>query len=117
MPDNWASTHRHWRALAGACLVMLAPPDTGAPAQEAQAARGFALAERWGSACHVIAPDQSGGDAGPPFATLRVSDPANAAAARAWLFDPHDPMPDLDLAPGQIDDIIAHIRSLDEADP
>lgn len=117
MRDHERSARRQGRAGGGACLAALLLVTTGAPAQEAQAARGLALAERWCRECHVIAPGLPGGDAGPPFATIGVSDPDDAAAARAWLFDPHDPMPDLDLAPAQIADIIAHIRSLDGTKP
>jgi mono/diheme cytochrome c family protein len=85
--------------------------DLPAPGGDPEA--GLALAERWCASCHVVAPGMPGGDAGPPFATLSAVEVRSDAALRGWLFDPHDPMPDMDLAPAQIEDIIAHIRALE----
>jgi mono/diheme cytochrome c family protein len=91
-----------WTAVAGAAAAADAPDPE----------RGRALAERWCAECHVVASGGIGGDAGPPLATLRPATGATDAALRAWLFDPHEPMPDIELAPGEIADIIAHIRAL-----
>ena len=98
-------------ALAGATLLLLAGP-AGATDEEEAARRGLALAERWCAECHVVAPGAAGGDAGPPFAAVDADTPEDEGALRAWLFDPHAPMPDLELGPAQIRDVIAHIRRL-----
>jgi len=96
---------RYAVALALLCLPSL-------PAAAADAERGLALAERWCRDCHVVSPAAGGGDAGPPLATIAVEEPASARAARAWLFDPHGAMEQIELAPGDIADILAHIRHL-----
>lgn len=83
-----------------------------AEAAPASAERGAALAERWCVECHVIAPDGPGGDAGPPFASLPAEDPATDAQLRAWLFDPHQPMDNIELSPTQINDILLYIRTI-----
>lgn len=76
------------------------------------AARGEALALRWCTDCHVVASDEPGGDAGPAFQTLSLE--RTEPGLRAWLFQPHPPMPDLNLTADEVDAIMAYIRSLSE---
>lgn len=94
--------------LVLAALALLVPFTANAD----EAERGRALALRWCTACHVVAPDRAGGDVGPAFETLtrRSED-----GLRAWLFAPHPPMPDLNLTAGEIDAILAYIRTLRSA--
>ena len=98
--------------LALGLLVAPALADAADPRVE----RGAALAERWCTPCHVVAPGSPGGDAGPPFTAMRVG--RSEPGLRAWLFQPHPPMPDLELTGDEIDAILAYIRTLPaEPDP
>jgi len=72
--------------------------------------RGRALVERWCVGCHLIGPDGPGGDVGPAFKT--VAESRSEDALRAWISDPHPPMPKLDLSALAVDDIAAYIKSL-----
>ena len=96
------------RALAALGLAFL--PGLAAAQMDAEAERGRELALRWCTQCHVIAPDEPGGDAGPAFTTLMAE--RSEPGLRAWLFQPHPPMPDLDLSGDEIDAILAYIRTL-----
>lgn len=91
-------------------LALALGPPAAALADEAD--RGRELALRWCSACHVVAADEPGGDAGPAFETLLVE--RTEPGLRAWLFQPHPPMPDLNLTGDEIDAILAYVRSLSE---
>ena len=74
--------------------------------------RGGNLALRWCVSCHVVAPDATGGDAGPAFANLASRPGQTEQALRNWLAEPHPPMPDLGLAVTEFDDIASYIVSL-----
>ncbi|TFH40591.1 MAG: cytochrome C552 [Lysobacterales bacterium] len=74
--------------------------------------RGGNLALRWCVSCHVVAPDTTGGDAGPAFASVASRSGQTEQALRNWLADPHPPMPDLGLAATEFDDIASYIMSL-----
>jgi mono/diheme cytochrome c family protein len=74
--------------------------------------RGHNLALRWCVSCHVVAPDATGGDAGPAFASVASRSGQTEQALRNWLADPHPPMPDPGLAVTEFDDIASYIMSL-----
>ena len=76
------------------------------------AASGLALARTWCTGCHVVGSTDAGGDTGPPFATVANRSNLAPGALRAWLTDPHPPMPNLDLSRQQIDDVTAYLDSL-----
>ncbi|MCL5777453.1 cytochrome c [Limibaculum sp. FT325] len=92
-----------------ACLLALA---AGAPAmaQEPDIGRGRELAVRWCSDCHLVGADAPGGDAGPAFATLARQ--RSDEGLRAWIAEPHPPMPQMDISARAVDEISAYIRSL-----
>ena len=99
------------RALIGvAVLIALGSSEAGA--QDAE--RGRALAERWCADCHVVAPEQGGGDIGPAFGTVANRKGQTLGGIMAWLFEPHPPMPDLLLSPAEFRDLAAYIMSLRE---
>jgi mono/diheme cytochrome c family protein len=75
-------------------------------------ASGQTLAKAWCAGCHVVVPNGLGGDAGPPFAAVAARPNGSAAGLRAWLTDPHPPMPNLGLSRQQIEDIVAYLESL-----
>ena len=92
--------------LAASSLPAAAEIGAGDPV------RGKQLSVRWCSTCHVVAPGQPGGDAGPPFERIAPNGLRTEGELEAWLFDPHAPMPQMDLSPAEIADIIAHIKEL-----
>ncbi len=74
---------------------------------------GEKLAREWCSSCHLVAADQaSGGDSAPAFSSIAKTAGERSEDLRAWLADPHPPMPNLDLSVREIDDLIAYIESL-----
>ena len=95
-------------ALYFGLVAGLPPPASAA----SDAASGLALAQRWCTGCHVVAASGSGGDSAPPFSTIAKRPNQSAGALRAWLAEPHPPMPNLGLSRQQIDDIVAYLESL-----
>jgi mono/diheme cytochrome c family protein len=90
--------------------LLLALATAPALAQEPDLERGRELAERWCADCHLIGPLGPGGDAAPAF--QRLAETRSDEALRAWIADPHPPMPKLDISAMAADDIAAYIRSL-----
>lgn len=86
-----------------------------ASAQPAQAAgdavAGRRTADVWCVGCHLVGDEQKAGLADvPPFPTIaREKTPG---AIRAFLFNPHPPMPSFRLTTRDIDDLVAFIESL-----
>ena len=84
-----------------------------APALAADSANGARLADRLCVSCHVPGTAaKAGTDAGPPFAQVAADPTLTEQRLRGWLADPHPPMPNLNLSRAEIEDLIAHIRSL-----
>ena len=100
---------RKLAVLTVAIAAILLPGPLWADDLEA----GRALSEQWCQACHLIEPgQQQAADAAPSFSEI-ANDPATTRAGlQAWLFDPHPPMPKLDLTRREIDDLTAYILSL-----
>jgi mono/diheme cytochrome c family protein len=92
-------------------LVVLAVASAGA-ARAADPGDGRRLARQWCRNCHIVAPGTGGSDAAPPFESVANRPGFTGAGLRAWLADPHPPMPNLNLSRAEIDAIIAYIRSL-----
>ena len=99
------------RAFKGAA-ALIALGASAAGAQDVE--RGHGLAERWCSECHVVGPEQGGGDIGPAFGTVANREGQTLGGIMAWLFEPHPPMPDLLLSPAEFRDLAAYIMSLRE---
>ncbi len=77
-------------------------------------ARGRILARQWCASCHQIEPGAAASDTAPAFASV-ANDPAmTPARLRAWLADPHPPMPNPSLSREEIDAIVAYLESLRE---
>ena len=98
-------------ALLGAMALIVSGPVSAA-AQDA--GRGRALAERWCASCHVVARNGAGRDIGPAFETVANREGQTLGGTTAWLFEPHPPMPDLQLSPADFRDLAAYIMSLRE---
>lgn len=92
--------------FAGAAIATAADPAAE------NAARGERLARQWCTGCHLIGPGMAGGDAGPPFARVANDPGKTEEALRAWLADPHPPMPKLNLTRRGTDAIVAYIKTL-----
>ena len=111
---------RHWLLLGIVAFSFLAspvfaaeqalPPIKGVPS----AASGKALAERWCKSCHLIDPGQetAPADMPPPFAALAKDIATREAEYRGFLQVPHTPMTEISLSRGDIEDIIAYLRSM-----
>lgn len=106
-------------ALAiGALLSACAPIDAGpavAAAPVANPARGLDIADRNCSLCHAIAPSGHGAHPrAPAFAELGARYPMDSlrAGLTAGEVIGHSGMPQIELAPAQIDDLIAYLRSI-----
>ena len=84
-------------------------------ASAADIKQGERLARQWCRDCHLISADQvAGGDTAPTFASIAETASERPEDLRAWLADPHPPMPNLDLTRTEIDDLLAYIESLGE---
>jgi len=96
--------------LAAFATAFIAAPALAQDPREPSPERGREMVERWCVECHLIGPDGPGGDVGPSF--QNVAETRSEEALRAWISDPHPPMPKLDISANAVDDITAYIRSL-----
>lgn len=104
-------SHRR-RIAAFAGLAALFVLSTAAPAIAAgDAEAGADVALRWCTACHLIRPLASGPVLqGPPtFQTMARERPPGAL--RAFLANPHAPMPPIELSRTDIDNLLAYIEA------
>ena len=99
----------HRLAAAGLLLGTLGL----ASAASADPDEGLRLARQWCTSCHIVEPGSSGSDAAPPFETIANDPVVTENGLRAWLADPHPPMPKFDLTRIEIDVIIDYITSLE----
>ena len=93
-----------------ALAVAVAVPTQAVRAQ--QAADGLAIARQWCAGCHIVEPGGKGSDAARPFAEVANDPNFTKDGLRAWLADPHPPMPGLSLSNAEIDALMAYITSL-----
>ena len=99
------------RATLLLSAVLLASTQT---AYAGNIERGLSLSLSWCVSCHVVAPDATGGDAGPTFASLASLPGQTEQALHNWLAEPHPPMSNLDLTAVEFDDLAAYIMSLNQ---
>ncbi len=92
-------------ALTGALLF-------GVPALAADPEDGYRLAKQWCTSCHIIGPGEPGSDAARPFVSIAQDPGFTADGIRAWLADPHPPMPNFNLSRTEVEQIVAYLRSL-----
>ena len=69
----------------------------------------MASGSRASGACRAISSHGATTNAAPPFPSLRTR---SEDELRAFLIAPHPPMPNFNLPREQIDDFVAHIRSI-----
>ena len=103
------------RAVTKLCLAMafLLAASLPLAAQAGDSAEGQRLALQWCTSCHVVDENQeNASDAAPPFFEI-ANDPARTSGGlRAWLANPHPPMPPVNLSHRETEDIIAYLESL-----
>ena len=101
--------------LAVICLV-----SAGCAPDEDPVSRGFALVTANCSRCHAVGPEgQSPLAAAPPFRALHERYPVEflQEALAEGIITGHPAMPQFILAPEQIDDVIAYLRTLEPHAP
>jgi mono/diheme cytochrome c family protein len=98
-------------AIVGFCLVIVAPAVALADPEN-----GRRLAERWCSACHVVAPGQQRASADvPPFSTIAHAPGFNPRRLTFFLLEPHPRMPSMSLSRKEAADIVDYIKQLRDA--
>ena len=103
-------TSRLFPLAAFAAAVLCAG---SANAQRADAAAGSRLAGSVCSNCHVVRDGQRAGmDSAPTFAALAQDPAMTNERLRRFLNQPHSQMPPIQISRGEIEDLIAYIRTL-----
>lgn len=98
-----------WIAIALLTVLLW----TTAQAQNAGDPRaGLTLARAWCTGCHIVEPAGRGGDSAPTFMEIANKKDRTPQTLRAWLTNPHPPMPNLNLSRAEINDIIVYLDSL-----
>jgi mono/diheme cytochrome c family protein len=98
--------------LFAALLALTALFGLAGTARAADAANGEAMARRWCAACHVVAPDQTSGNAQvSPFSAIAKKPGFDAAQLALFLLAPHPKMPDMGLSRAEAADLVAYIAS------
>jgi len=95
-------------ALAGFSLAL----GLAAPAAAFDAETGLKIARTWCTSCHLVEPGGPAVDAGPPFSQVANDPRLTDDRLRAWLADPHPPMPNLNLGRDEIAALLAYLHSL-----
>jgi mono/diheme cytochrome c family protein len=95
--------------LLVASAALLLPAGAGAAGDPES---GRELADRWCATCHAVGRPQTATDAAPAFATIAQHGRAEPGRLRAWLAEPHPPMPNPGLSRQQIEDVIAYLQRL-----
>ena len=104
------------RALAPMLVWLAAAGHLSAASAQGwgDVAAGRQIADRWCSACHLVAPDQQQASADvPSFMEIARAVEGDFAILEAFLIDPHPPMPDMSLTRQEIRDIIAYFGTLE----
>ena len=96
--------------LTGLSVVALFLGAGTAAAQEA--GEGLRLSRQWCTSCHIVEPGASGSDAARPFEAIANDIGFTQQVLRAWLADPHPPMPNLNLNRAETEAIIDYLLSL-----
>jgi mono/diheme cytochrome c family protein len=98
-----------------ASLLALAVLSESASAQAASgnAAEGERLAKVWCVSCHLVGPGQTAATTeAPPFQSIAAGSTDDLGWLRAFLMNPHPPMPQFSLSREEIRNLAAYIASL-----
>jgi mono/diheme cytochrome c family protein len=105
---------RAWLWAKPGCLALIAVVLSFGPAHAADPKSGYRLAKQWCATCHIVAPGEAGSDAARPFESIAKDPNFTEDGIRAWLSNPHPPMPDLHLSREEIDRVVAYLQSLQQ---
>jgi mono/diheme cytochrome c family protein len=95
------------------CVALLLGGHVTTALAAGDSVAGKAMAQRWCSSCHLVAPEQATATTeAPAFATIAGRHPRSIEALAAFLADPHPPMPQMSLTRQEISDLLAYISSL-----
>lgn len=97
-----------WALPAMVAWAALAPDGLA----EEGVALGHALARQWCAACHQVEAGATANDAVPSFLALARDPAVSEGGLKAWLADPHPPMPNPSLSRAEIDALVAYLLSL-----
>jgi mono/diheme cytochrome c family protein len=92
------------RAVVLLALAVLSAPVPAAAAGDP--VEGARLARQWCVSCH------GGSDAAPGLETVANRPGRTPYTLRAWLTEPHPPMPNFSLPREEIDHLVAYLASL-----
>ncbi|WP_446719477.1 c-type cytochrome [Inquilinus sp. OTU3971] len=92
---------------AASATIALTPSLAGAVGD---GARGRAIVETWCTSCHAPDRARTAADAAPSLSEIRHRPDLTPDGLRTWLADPHPPMPNLNLTPQEIEDLVAYLR-------
>jgi len=96
-------------AFAGLLAVLVGPAQAAG-----DAAAGRRAADTWCAGCHLIGDENKAAMVDvPPFPT--IAQEKTPDAIRAFLFNPHPPMPTFRLSRQDIEDLVAFIETLKKA--
>jgi len=103
------------RCLGAAVLMIFLALGPAAAAGDIAAGKGLAM--RYCAGCHAIVPGMASPEANaPPFASFGAEWPVShleEALAEGILVGHSDPpMPEIELTPDQIDDLLAYLESI-----
>ena len=119
-------TPRHTRigAVLAVCALLLHAPSASAQ-KVSQAAPlpkpgelngdpllGEAIAKRWCADCHTLGDGPTASDQAPGFRAIARGPRGTPELIRAFLTQPHAPMPQMQLSRNEIENLIAYIRQL-----
>jgi mono/diheme cytochrome c family protein len=100
------------RTVVLAAVLAASAGPSAALAQE-RVEQGHEIARTWCAGCHVVEPGgAAGSDAAPPLPVVAQDPSLSPDRLRAWLADPHPPMPNLSLTRDEIEALVAYIGSL-----
>ena len=101
------------RPAALLALLLISPAAAAAEAPNLRAERGLAIARQWCAQCHKVEERQTAAsDVAPTFASIAQQRDRTSPFVRAWLLNPHPPMPKLELSRSDVDELMAYIDSL-----
>ena len=102
-------------ALLGMASVVVAAAALAA-GTHVDVNNGHELARAWCRGCHAIEARELEGPYAdvPSFTAIARQSSTTATSLRVFLTTPHGDMPDIELKPGQIDDLVDYILSLNE---
>ncbi len=98
--------------LFGALLALATPAFGQGNKTTGDAARGEADARRWCASCHLLEGQAKATDTVPAFATIAHDPHKGPDYLRAFLANPHPPMPPLQLSRSEIEDLVAYFGEL-----